>query len=81
MKVIFTEPFLRQFRKLPKGIKRKLEKQIRFLLENLHHPSLRAKKYDETGGVWQARVNSFYRFYFSIDGNTYVVLAVTKHPK
>ncbi|MGD0777008.1 MAG: hypothetical protein ABSC05_29670 [Candidatus Solibacter sp.] len=27
------------------------------MLQNLPHPSLRAKKYDESQGLWQARVN------------------------
>lgn len=52
-----------------------------FLLENLHHPSLRAKKYDEANDRWQARVNRSWRFYFIIEGDTYVILDVIPHPK
>lgn len=32
-------------------------KQVKFLEQTLPHPSLRAKKYDEEAGLWQARVN------------------------
>ena len=32
-------------------------KQGKFLEQNLHFPSLRAKKYDEEASLWQARVN------------------------
>ena len=39
-------------------------KQIAFVSVNIHHPSLHAKKYDETNGVWQARINRDWRFYF-----------------
>lgn len=81
MKIRFTEPFLERFKKLPKEIKRKFEKQIAFLLNNLLHPSLHAKKYNEARDIWQARVNSAYRFYFQIQNDTYVVLTITKHPK
>lgn len=81
MRVRFAEPFLRRFKKLPKEIKRKFEKQLAFLLNNIQHPSLRAKKYDETQNIWQARVSSVYRFYFKIQGDTYIVLTITKHPK
>ncbi len=81
MKIFFTEPFLRQIKKLPDEIKKKFEKQIKFLLTNLQHPSLRAKKYDEVKNIWQARVNGYYRFYFKIDSDTYVILGIIKHPK
>jgi hypothetical protein len=37
----------------------------------LNHPSLRAKKFDEAKGRWQARVNDDWRFYFTIDRDTY----------
>jgi len=45
------------------------------------HPSLRAKKYDEPAGLWQARVNRNWRFYFTISGDAYVIEEVIAHPK
>ena len=36
-------------------------KQSKFLLENLRHPSLHAKKYDEARNLWQARVDYTWR--------------------
>jgi hypothetical protein len=65
----------------PVSVQKAFFKQIRFLAENLHHPSLRAKKYDESHGLWQARVNKDWRFYFIIVANTYIVLDVIPHPK
>jgi len=51
-------------------------------LENdLHHPSLRAKKYDEARDLWQARINRDWRFYFTIEGDTYRIQNITPHPK
>ena len=81
MNVRFTEPFLRRFKKLSEITKRKFEKQLNLLLKNFRHPSLHAKKYDETRDIWQARVNSFYRFYFKIQDNTYFIINIIKHPK
>ncbi len=81
MRVVFTNPFLRRFKKLPEVTKRKFEKQLVFLLKNVRHPSLHAKKYDETRSIWQARVNDFYRFYFQIREDVYVILNIIKHPK
>jgi mRNA interferase RelE/StbE len=51
------------------------------LLQNLHHPSLRAKKYDEARGLWQARVNYAWRFYFTIEGDVYLMEEIQRHPK
>jgi len=42
---------------------------------------LRAKKYDEARDIWQARINRDWRFYFQIDGDTYIILDVIPHPK
>jgi plasmid maintenance system killer protein len=51
------------------------------LVENLRHPSLHAKKYDESEDLWQARVNRSWRFYFNIVGDTYVIRDIIPHPK
>ena len=81
MKAIFTDPFSRELRKLTPGVQKKFEKQLQFLLKNLKHPSLRAKKYDEAEDVWQARISGNYRFYFRIHGDCYKIIAIIKHPK
>jgi plasmid maintenance system killer protein len=54
---------------------------MRFLASDLRHPSLQAKKYDESNNIWQARVNQDWRFYFSIEAGTYRILKVIPHPK
>jgi AbrB family looped-hinge helix DNA binding protein len=45
----------------PLAVRKAFRKQLRFLAENLQHPSLRAKKYDEARDIWQARVNDDWR--------------------
>jgi mRNA-degrading endonuclease RelE of RelBE toxin-antitoxin system len=81
MKIIYTPHFKRNYKSLNKEVKKKLKKQINFLLNNLRHPSLRSKKYDEKRRIWQARVNGNYRFYFLIKGDTYILLEIKPHPK
>ena len=81
MKHAFSHKFIRQYEALSPGLQAKVDKQVAFLVENLHHPSLRAKKYDEALDIWQARVDGKYRFYFKIEGDTYQILSVTPHPK
>ena len=65
----------------PRSVQKVFDKQVALLAENLRHPSLRAKKYDEANDVWQARVTNGWRFYFQIEGGTYTILSVTSHPK
>jgi len=56
-------------------------KPVKFLEINLHHPSLRCKKYDESQDLWQARVNKGWRFYFQIRGDIYYLVDIIPHPK
>lgn len=73
---------VQDFENLSPELKKRAKKQFRFLAGNLRYPSLNAKKYPEGGeGVWQARVDRSYRFYFLLEGNTYVILRITGHPK
>jgi hypothetical protein len=51
-----------------------------FLWVNLLHPSLHAKKYDKAKGLWQARVNKGWRFYFTIANDTYRIEKIIPHP-
>jgi len=81
MKAAFTDRFRKQYQVLPEAKKTKLDKQLGFLLSNLRHPSLRAKKYDEAKDIWQARVDDDYRFYFMIEGDTCILLSIIPHPK
>lgn len=81
MKLDRTPHFLRAYYKAPKQIQKAFGKQVRLLMQDLHHPSLRAKKYDEAKDIWQARVNSDWRFYFKIVGDVFRLEEIRRHPK
>ena len=81
MKIRRTSHFERSYNKAPKEIQSAFDKQVVLLLQNLRHPSLRAKKYNEAEDKWQARVTSDWRFYFTIDDDTYVIQDIMRHPK
>jgi len=51
-----TRRFDRDLAGAPPPIQQAFEKQLALLLSNPRHPSLRARKYDEARGIWQARV-------------------------
>jgi len=81
MRAQWTNRFRRDFRSTPTAIQSAFEKQLEFLIHDLRHPSLRAKKYDEARDIWQARVTGGWRFYFRIEGDTYQLLTIRAHPK
>jgi mRNA interferase RelE/StbE len=81
MEVVRSIRFERSYAKASQQIQRAFDKQSLLLLENLHHPSLRAKKYDESQGLWQARVNKSWRFYFLIQDDVYYIVDIIPHPK
>jgi mRNA interferase RelE/StbE len=81
MELVRSVRFERSYAKASQQIQRAFDKQSLLLLENLHHPSLRAKKYDESQNLWQARVNKSWRFYFLIQDDMYYLVDIIPHPK
>lgn len=81
MKIDYAPGVLEALEGTPAAVRRTFFKQARLLRDNLRHPSIRAKKYDESRDVWQGRVNRDWRFYFLIKEDTYVILEVLPHPK
>jgi len=65
----------------PPAVRRAFDKMVRLLASNLLYPSLRAKKYDESQDLWQARVTKGWRFYFKIEDDTYIITRIIPHPK
>jgi mRNA-degrading endonuclease RelE of RelBE toxin-antitoxin system len=81
MNIDYLPRALKALEDAPNEVRRAFFKQVVFLAANLHHPSLHAKKYNESKDRWQARVNKNWRFYFSIIGDTYVIRDIMPHPK
>jgi mRNA-degrading endonuclease RelE of RelBE toxin-antitoxin system len=84
MRPVFTRSFVRDYQRLPQRIQRRFDRALVFLLANLRHPSLRAKKMEgqrdpEGRDIWQARVTQAYRFTFAIAGDTYALYRVGPH--
>ena len=81
MKRVLTEKARESYVKAPPAVQKAFDKQAKLLEQNLRHPSLRAKKYDESNDRWQARINRDWRFYFTIEGDVYYIQDITPHPK
>jgi plasmid maintenance system killer protein len=76
-----TDRFKKSYVPAPRAVQKACEKQLLFLMNDLRHPSLHAKKYDEVNNVWQARINDDWRLYFTILHDTYILIGMTPHPK
>jgi mRNA-degrading endonuclease RelE of RelBE toxin-antitoxin system len=81
MKLLFSPRFLKQYHDAPLQVQKAFDKQAKLLIQDLRHPSLRAKKDDEARDRWQARVTRDWRFYFTIEGEKYHLHTIIPHPK
>ena len=70
-----------QYEALTPPLRKSADKQFAFLVANIRHPSLHAKKYEETSGLWQARINQSWRFYFIVRHDLCYIVSIRKHPK
>ena len=81
MKAEYSDAVKEALENAPLAVRKAFFKQVGLLIQNLQHPSLHAKKYDEATDRWQARVNKNWRFYFRIIDDTYHILKLIPHPK
>lgn len=75
----FSKKFAKQYSKLPLATRNKFDRQIQFLLKNLRHPSIHAKKKQGAENIWEGRVDRFYRFTFSISEDIITLRAIGPH--
>ena len=57
MKRVLTERARESYVEAPPAVRKAFDKQAKLLEQKLRHPSLRAKKYDESKDRRQARIN------------------------
>jgi hypothetical protein len=81
MRLAYTERFVRSYAATPSEIQKAFDRKADLLVQNLRHPSLRAKKYDVSRNLWQARITLGWRFYFTIEDDIYYLVDITPHPK
>ncbi len=81
MRIERSDKFESELVEAPPKVQVAFYKQARLLADNIRHPSLHAKKYNESQDVWQARVNKDWRFFFTISGDAYTMIHIGPHPK
>lgn len=62
MNVDYLPRALKALEQAPATVRKAFFKQVKFLEQDLQHPSLHAKKYDAGHDIWQARINRDWRF-------------------
>lgn len=73
IELVLTAEFKEAYQKLPKDIKKKIIKQLRYLQDNPAHPSLQIHKLN---GEWEFYVDIFYRCFFLRQGDRFTLLTV-----
>ena len=79
MKLLFTKSFRKEYAVLPTHIQALAEKKLGLLLHDSYRPSLRIKKMEGSGDIWEGRITQSYRFTFHMQGDTYILRRVGSH--
>jgi mRNA-degrading endonuclease RelE of RelBE toxin-antitoxin system len=79
MKIVRTDSFKRDFKKLPHHVKKAFDKKIKLFMENIQHPSLRVKKLEGYENRWEASITMFYRFTFEVYEGYYLLRRIGPH--
>ncbi len=79
MTLRILESFRVGYSRLPKHIQRQVDKALKLLQENPHHPSLHTKRIKGTQHVWEARVTLAYRLTFNWQSDLVILRRVGMH--
>jgi mRNA-degrading endonuclease RelE of RelBE toxin-antitoxin system len=80
MRIIFSNSFEKDYKKLPSKIQKLIDEQLMMLLDNSRHPSLRVKKMQGHKSIWEGRITQSYRFTFEKINDIYVIRRAGTHP-
>jgi Txe/YoeB family toxin of Txe-Axe toxin-antitoxin module len=74
-----TERVKSDYQNLPKHVKRKFKKQLRFLATDPRHPSLRIHPIRGSSDYWEFYIDDKHRCVFRREGNVYYLIAAGSH--
>ncbi|HDQ04195.1 MAG TPA: hypothetical protein ENN23_06460 [Deltaproteobacteria bacterium] len=79
MDFIFTQRFKKSYKQLSKDEQKTLRKKLELMGENPHHPSLRTKKVQGTGAIFECSINMSVRLTWQYEGESILLRAVGNH--
>jgi mRNA interferase RelE/StbE len=78
MKLVLTDRFRRAYAELSSEDRKRVQKALRFMSDDLRHPSLRVKRIQGTQGIWEARASRSLRITFQFN-NDIILRNVGRH--
>jgi len=79
MKIVRTDSFKKDYQQLPSQVQEIFEKKLRIFMNDIKHPSLRAKKMQGHENRWEGSITMFYRFTFEIHKDQYIFRRIGPH--
>lgn len=77
--IIFTRNFKKNYKKLPREIQERFDKQLVLFTSNPKHHSLKIRRYRTEKNVWEGYISDKYRFTFSIADTGYIFRNIGPH--
>lgn len=75
----FTKKFKKEYQALPREIQDNFDKKLSFFLENMFHPSIRAKRIQGIKNRWEGSITMKYRFTFEVHGARAIFRTIGTH--
>jgi mRNA interferase RelE/StbE len=79
MKFIFTERFKKSYKNLTVEEQKILHKKLGLMSENQRHPSLRTKKVQGTGNIFECSITMAVRMTWQYDGEAILLRVIGEH--
>ncbi len=71
--------FDRDYPALPAHIRKKLDRVLVYLTQDIRHPGIKARKMVNHPDIWEARVDEHYRLTFKFDQDILILRRVGTH--
>ena len=79
MRLILTERFRRAYRSLSSEDRKRDQKALHLMAEDLRYPGLRVKRVQGTTKIWEARAGRSIRLTFEVEGTDLILRNVGQH--
>ncbi len=79
MRLLRTEHFKKDFKRLPREVQEKLPGVLEKFIENQRHPSLHTKKMQGVDSIWEMRLSNSYRLTFELSDEAILLRRIGTH--
>jgi len=79
MRLLVSNRFQRAYKSLSPEDKKRVQKALSLMAQDLRHPSLIVKRIQVTQGIWEARASSSLRITFETESSSLILRNVGRH--